>query len=263
MTVTVQREEKCSGVFVSRARLLAEPLQNEVHVWYADPATLQFARQGRQARRLLAPDELDCLGRFRFARDRDAYLATRVLVRRVLSFYRERLPHEWKFVRDVYGRPRVDGNLSTGLSFSLSRTVGLVACAVACTDEIGIDVERVSAAAMLDVADYFFAPAEASELRALPHDRQAERFFQYWTLKESYVKARGLGLTIPLHSFAFLLENRPRVVIAQELLDDAESWQFAQLRPTDRHIVALCIRSRNAAPPRIVPRWCMVALEGP
>jgi 4'-phosphopantetheinyl transferase len=232
-----------------------------VHVWYADPAALQFPGTERQARRLLSTDELGHLDRFCFARDRDAYLTTRVLVRRVLSLYRERPPHEWKFVRNAYGQPRIDDDGLPSLAFNLSRTVGLVACAVACPGEIGIDVERVGPAAMLDVADHLFAPAEASALRELPHDRQAERFYEYWTLKESYVKARGVGLNIPLHRFAFLLApgRTPRIAIAPELMDDAASWQFAQFRPTADHLVALCVRCHGVSPLRVVRRWHTLA----
>src|SRR5690606_37373778 len=105
-------------------------------------------------------------------------------------------------------------------------------------------VENVRRRAPLDVADTFFAPSEVAALRALPLEQQPQRFFEYWTLKERYIKARGLGLTIPLDQFAFCMEadHPPRIEIDPRQQDDPAAWQFAHVRPTDEHLVALCVR---------------------
>src|SRR5690606_16766306 len=110
-----------------------------------------------------------------------------------------------------------------------------------------VDVENVRRRAPLDVADTFFAPAEVAALRALPLEQQPQRFFEYWTLKESYIKARGLGLLIPLDQFAFHLEDDrlPRIEIDPRQQDDPAVCQFAHVRPTDEHLVALCVRRQQ------------------
>ena len=56
-----------------------------------------------------------------------------------------------------------------------------------------------------DLPERHFAPDEVRDLRALPAADQARVFFDYWTLKEAYIKARGLGLALPLDQFAFAL----------------------------------------------------------
>src|SRR5690606_35741943 len=130
------------------------------------------------------------------------------------------------------------------LQFNLSKSSGLVACAITCDALVGVDVENVRRRAPLDVADTFFAPSEVAALRALPLEQQPQRFFEYWTLKESYVKARGLGLTSPRDQFAFCMEadHPPRIEIDPRQQDDPAAWQFAHVRPTDEHLVAVCVR---------------------
>ncbi len=142
------------------------------------------------------------------------------------------------------------------LRFNLSNTRGLVACAVALEGEIGVDVEAVDRGGdLLEIAERFMAAPEAAAIRALPPDAQAFRFFTYWTLKEAYIKARGMGLSIPLDKFWFLLDGEApasspaRLVLAPDMDDDASGWSFAQLQPTDRHLLAVARRE----PARV--RW--------
>jgi 4'-phosphopantetheinyl transferase len=72
-------------------------------------------------------------------------------------------------------------------------------------------------------------------------------FFDYWTLKESYIKARGLGLALPLGQFTFLRPPgaAPTIEFAPELHDDAASWQFAQFWPSANHRMAVAVRRRG------------------
>ena len=69
--------------------------------------------------------------------------------------------------------------------------------------DVGVDVEHINRTLTHDVAERFFSPQEVADLRALPEDEQPVVFFDYWTLKEAYIKARGLGLALPLGQFTF------------------------------------------------------------
>ncbi len=83
----------------------------------------------------------------------------------------------------------------------------------------------------------------------LPLERQQEVFFDYWTLKEAYIKARGKGLAIPLDQFSFDLASREcvRISFSPELDDDPSTWRFAQFSPTSEHRAALAVRLRTGA----------------
>ena len=239
------------------AEELAALPEGEVHLYLARPDDLLAPGRAEAARALLTPDEIARHDRYHFEEGRLLNLATRVLARTVLSRFEPVAPAGWRFVPGPHGRPEIEGH-PTALRFNLSNTRGLVVCAVARGAEVGVDVERLDRRAPLDVADRFFARAEVAELRALPPDRQPSRFFDYWTLKESYIKARGLGLALPLGKFAFVISEGqpPRVEIDPSVGDDGSRWQFTQLEPTPEHRVAVCAeRSAPGMNPRVVPRW--------
>lgn len=210
-------------------------------------------------RRLLTPEEREQEHRFHFARDRRRYLVTRALVRTVLSRYMDVAPADWRFAPNHYGRPRIinAGREHCGLCFNISHTQGLIAVGVTWHRELGVDVEHVRAREVsLDIADRFFARAEVAELALVPPERRQDRFFEYWTFKEAYVKARGAGLSIPLEQFSFHYphERAVQITIQPQLGDDANRWGFWQLRPSADHLLAICAERRCDVPPALTIR---------
>ena len=213
---------------------------------------------------LLTDEERARHDRFVFDRDRRIFLATRALVRCVLAEYTGMDPRDFRFASHRFGKPFVDApRLSPALSFNLSNTHNLVVCAVTLGDEmIGVDVESLDRASdPLSLADHVFAPAEIAALRSLPVEDQQERFCSYWTLKESYIKARGLGLQLPLSQFAFTLGAAPAPTIAFDprLADDAAAWSFALLSAFPTHLLAVAKKQR---PPLALHACRYVPLKG-
>jgi 4'-phosphopantetheinyl transferase len=119
----------------------------------------------------------------------------------------------------------------------------LVACAVSATcEQVGVDVESVERKTdALEIAKRCFAASEFKRLRAVTEQQRRERFFCYWTLKESYAKARGLGLSLPLEQLSFELDGGPRIGVSfePELRDDPTRWSFALVRPSALHRLAV------------------------
>lgn len=199
-----------------------------------------------RCRTLLSQDEHARAARFHFEDDRERFVLGRVLTRLQLSRYLGGDPRAWQFVTNPHGRPELagPGSLRPSLGFNVSHTRGLVACAVAHTADVGVDVESIDRRLTHDIAHRFFAPREVADLRARPVAEQPRAFFDYWTLKEAYIKARGLGLALPLAHFAFHLApgQPPAIDFDAEIEDRAETWQFFQAWPTGTHRLAVAVR---------------------
>ncbi|MBI4468582.1 MAG: 4'-phosphopantetheinyl transferase superfamily protein [Acidobacteria bacterium] len=200
---------------------------------------------------LITPDERDRFKRFRFERDRCLFLATRALVRTVLSRYANVVPGDWRFASDKSGKPRIGHPAITpALHFNLANTAGLVVCVVSVAHEpIGVDAERIDREVdFIGLADRYFSASEACTLRALPSREVPRRFFAYWTLKESYVKARGMGLALPLDQFSFTIAG-PVISVAFDppTAEDETRWRFALIDASPCHIIAVGANTGGAA----------------
>lgn len=191
---------------------------------------------------------------------RHEFLVTRVLCRHVLAQALDVPADSLAFEIGPYGKPELRAEMRP-LRFNLSNTNGLVACAVTRGDfELGLDIEVMERNTdTVGVADRFFSAAEVQALRKLPAHAQKRRFFELWTLKEAYIKARGLGLAIPLGSFSFALDDTggpPRIGFDETLVDEPDAWWFEQGFPSAKHALAIAAKiGRGEAPPRTTIEW--------
>lgn len=229
----------------------------EIHLWLADYNEITDSRLHADYRGLLDPAERAQEPRFYFERDRNRYLVTRALVRTVLSRYARITPRDWMFSANAYGRPAVANPEVQDLAFNISHTHSLIVLGVSRGRALGVDVENFRAREVsMDIADRYFAPDEVAVLNAAPRHEQQYRFFEYWTFKESYIKARGMGLSLPLDKFSFHYAHPDDVAIAirPELADDPARWQFWQFQPSPEYLVAVCAERIGAQSPRLVVR---------
>ncbi|MFS0840686.1 4'-phosphopantetheinyl transferase family protein [Paenibacillus sp. 1P03SA] len=131
---------------------------------------------------------------------------------------------ELRFGTNAYGKPHLTAP-RTGVHYNVTHSGCWVAAAVS-EAEVGIDVEQIHQVE-LDIAERFFSAAEKQDLFSLPPEERLDYFFDLWTLKESYIKAVGKGLSIPLDSFSirkrgngvFGLEPQPTHVFRQYEID--------------------------------------------
>ncbi|MBL8792939.1 MAG: 4'-phosphopantetheinyl transferase superfamily protein [Planctomycetia bacterium] len=217
----------------------------DVHLWYAlldAPAPPDWPER---CQAVLSVDETARQQRFHFEKDRRSFLLSHGLLRFVLSAYRPDVPPiTWRFVRGTHGKPLL-ADATMGLSFNLTHTMGLAAVAVVRDLEVGVDAEFTERSnASLGLAERFFAPAETATLRGLDGEALRSGFFNFWTLKEAYIKARGVGLALPLDGFAFDLQpgRAPCISFTERIVDDPSSWEFAQFQATVSHRLAVAVR---------------------
>jgi 4'-phosphopantetheinyl transferase len=231
---------------------------DEAHVWFVREDEVRAPELLASYLALLSPDERARHARYVLERSRHQYLLTRALVRTVLSRYASVAPQDWRFLAGPFGRPMIAGpDRSLQLRFNLSNTAGLVVCLVARDGLLGVDVENTERiGATVELADRFFSPSESTALHAQPPGNQRRRFFELWTLKEAYIKARGLGLQIPLAWFSFVLSppDPVRLELDPRLRDDPRQWHFHQYEPTPRHLMAVALRPTGGSAKSVVVR---------
>ena len=216
----------------------------EIHLWLSFYEEIDVHLHPAY-RKLLHPAEREQEPRFYFETDRRRYLVTRALLRTVLSRYAPLEPPQWMFSTNDYGKPEIANAQvrKQRLAFNLSHTRNLIVLGITRGRSLGVDVENLRRRkASIEVADHFFAPQEVAALTAEPAEKQQYRFFEYWTLKEAYIKARGMGLTLPLHKFGFHYsdDHSVKITIDPDLGDDAARWQFWQFRPSPDYLAAIC-----------------------
>ncbi len=201
---------------------------------------------------LLDHKERDRRDRFVFPEHARLYTLAHGLVRRTL---RDQLgTSELVFTENQYGKPSVPG-----IEFNLSHTKGLVAVGLSDEGALGVDVEAFNRNTdVLNVAQHSFSDVEAADVAAAPPQDRKERFFRYWTLKESYIKARGMGLHLPLKAFSFLLDepqaehtNRIRITMRPDLNDRPERWYFEQTKLERDFFLAVCSERQGTTTPII------------
>ena len=215
--------------------------RDDVHVWRAslDPPAPRLW----QLARLLSEDERCRAERFCFERDRDRFIAGRGLLRTILARYLDIAPERLRFRYGAGGKP-VLADAAVPLRFNLSHAGRLVLYALAWGREIGVDLEHIrpDVAAEL-IAERHFSPWENAQLRSLPAGERAEGFFNCWTRKEAYVKARGEGLALPLNGFdVSLASGEPaRLLRVQNDPREASRWRLHTWRPAPGYVAALAV----------------------
>lgn len=220
-----------------------------VDVWLTDPDRVT-ADAALDLLAVLDPEERARNARFRVEPARRQHLVAHALLRRTLTRYTGIDPAEWRFGANSYGRPHIEGPaLEAPLHFNLSHTDGLVALAVAASPDVGVDVERESRQTDIDrLAPAVFSKTEREAFGRCPGQDRRALFFTFWTLKEAYIKARGMGLSLPLDGFSFDLGGpEPRIAFHADCPDDPGRWRFWSDRVTPDHRLGLAAPSGTLA----------------
>jgi 4'-phosphopantetheinyl transferase len=225
-----------------------------LHLWCAYPDDLLEAAAADACMALLSAEERARRQRFRFEHSRREYLATHALARTALSHYRPVAAGDWQFTANAYGKPALEPDC--GLRFNLSNSAGLVVCLVAEVPvDVGVDVEsHARAEKMAEVAKKVFSATEMAQLDSLAGVERLDRCLSLWTLKEAYIKARGMGMALPLRGISFLCEDTgaERLELDAELEDDAARWRFRLLNHAGHRIAVMAEGAR---------RWQLELLE--
>ncbi len=231
---------------------------------------------------LLQPSEQNTLNTISHEGRYIEYLTGRLLCRHALSdMFAHIGPGEWEFTQGQYGKPeitRTPHGIGTLPRFNLSHTSGLLVCAILSPPsslspnafrEVGVDVEFLKRRSdIINVAGRYFAKSEMRQFEATPNHLKRLRFFQFWTLKEALIKAKGAGLHLPLSEFSFQLayaspmplRSPPEhidISFSEKVRDEnPKHWSFV-LQPVDLALLKLAESDGNtpvvsAVDPRVI-----------
>jgi 4'-phosphopantetheinyl transferase len=203
-------------------------------------------------RDVLSEDERERADRFHFARDRRRFTVARGVLRRLLGRYLGAPAAGVRFAYGAQGKPRLD---HTELHFNVSHAGVFALYAFTVGRDIGVDIEQIRPMEdMLQIARRFFSASEVRTLESLAAEVQPLAFYNCWTRKEAYIKARGEGLALALDAFDVTL--RPGDAARMLRADDSrevERWSLHAIDAAPGYAAALAVEG-HASPMRCW-RW--------
>jgi len=216
----------------------------EVHLW-------QASLEGRAAdifESFLSADELTRANRFHFTKDRNHFVVARGLLRNLLAAYLGVNCAELRFSYGAQGKPFLLLDGQAQINFNISHSEGRAAFAFTRGRDLGVDLEYVKGDFDDElVANRFFSRAEVLALRTVPADLRKRAFFNCWTRKEAYIKARGEGLSMPLDQFDVSLRPDEPVALLNNYREEREvsRWSMQAIPAPEGYVGALVVEGRD------------------
>jgi 4'-phosphopantetheinyl transferase len=192
-----------------------------------------FANNEQELRKYAQKSTLEKIDTYKSIKNKQRKLMGEMLAFKALKESFNLSDEEIIFTYGEKGKPMLKD--STDKFFNISHSGKWVICAVS-DKEVGIDIEIIKKA-KLNVASRFFTPLEIKALNSLEGDQQNALFFTFWTVKESYLKYLGTGLTKPLSSFDVIIKNDIITVNESKL---SQSLHFSLLHLDTEYKLILC-----------------------
>lgn len=219
----------------------------DVHVWRGslEPPVPIVER----LQRLLSRDEQTRANRFRFEIHRRRFMVARGWLRTILARYLETDPGELEFAYTEHGKPylasRAEKHLQLKFNVAHSRSLALYAFNL--NRDVGVDIEYISEDLTSDeIARRFFSTTEVACLRQLSASARHEAFFRCWTLKEAFLKAQGMGLSLPLDQFdVAFTEDSPMVLRTRWDENEAARWTLRAIEVGPGYVGAVAVEGHD------------------
>lgn len=225
---------------VSPTAAVAGPNAASVDVWRValdQPRAIQAALE-----RDLTDDERLAAAQQRTRRQHERAIVARSALRRLLGYRIKIAPRELPIERGASGKPRLAVALpgEEVPQFSVSRSDELCVVAITCGCPIGVDIERLAPVDRLEALAARLLADRESATWSESTDR-LEAFYGYWTCKEAYLKAVGIGLSEPLTRIVVRLSEPTAFIDLPD--DDPFQWQLRRFVPLPGYTGALTVRA--------------------
>ncbi len=198
----------------------------------------------------LPADERERFRKYRHPLAAYQFLTGRLLIRAWLEAVSGTAASEWQLIEGARGRPAIAYPPSPW-SFNLAHSGGMVACVLSRLPDVGVDLEHLDRRPMArDLYRRFCSPAEIADIERQPEEARMRRFLTYWTLKEAYLKARGLGIAVHLADVEFSIDGpRPTIAFRESLEGTDPGWALALFQPSPRCLLSVAAPQPAGTPP--------------
>ncbi|XP_022416226.1 L-aminoadipate-semialdehyde dehydrogenase-phosphopantetheinyl transferase isoform X2 [Monodon monoceros] len=214
--------------------------------------------------RSIQPEEKERIGQFVFARDAKAALAGRLMMRKLVA---EKLNIPWNNIRlqrTAKGKPvlaKDSLNPYPNFNFNISHQGDYAVLAAESELQVGIDIMKTSFPGRGSIPEFFhimkrkFTNKEWETIRSFKDEwTQLDMFYRNWALKESFIKAIGVGLGFELQRLEFDISplnlDIGQVYKETRLFLDGEEekeWAFEESKIDEHHFVAVALRKPNGS----------------
>lgn len=145
-----------------------------------------------------------------------------------------------KFEKNKYGKPYIKEYPQ--FNFNISHSEDIV---VGASDNqpIGIDIEKVKTINYEGIARGFFTESEFNYIIKDSLYDKLERFYKIWTLKESYIKCCGQGLSLPLKSFSIDIDDCDNIKMS--INNENKEYKFKSFNIELNYKLAVCSSSKD------------------
>jgi 4'-phosphopantetheinyl transferase len=219
--------------------------EGHIHIWSAE---LDLPASTERQWPMLSEGERQKAEKFLFARDRDRYAYGRSILRVLLSRCLNVTPPAVTFRYGSKSKPELAPPFDGELHFNVSHSRGQLLIAVAKGVAVGVDLEMIRPEMDVDaIATRFFAMDEIEQLEVLNNPAKRNGFFNGWTRKEAYLKARGEGIGYGLDQFAVsLVPGKPARLLHDRRDPDAiHRWAIRTLAAAPGYVAAVSAEAKS------------------
>lgn len=214
---------------------------NQVHVWRA--SLIRTEKELVELTELLSLEEKGRADKFLVKHAANSFIVARGILRKLLGQYLQCSAESLVFKQNQYGKLYLD---TSSIEFNLSHSHDLALFIFALNASVGIDVEFIrSDYDFIDIAKKFFSKAEVTELLSLPKAEQSQAFFNCWTRKEAFIKAKGMGMFCALDKFSVEVnsykEGKMRLVGDTNDMLDTKKWILEAINPASMYAGAFVV----------------------
>ena len=217
--------------------------RDEVHLWcvsLSDEMHDLAALYG-----VLSAEEQARVNNYRYEKDRTKAIISRGHLRFLLGRYLDVAPKTMPLLTTEFGKPYLP---DSKISFNVSHAMDQVVYGVTVSRNIGVDIESIARKVdHLGIAGRFFTEEQIMAIKSVSEDGRSAEFLKYWTLKEAYLKATGMGLAGSLHSFSVVPDAAGAVYRIQRTATASllEGWTLRHFFPVPGYVTSLAVEGEE------------------